>query len=160
MRLEGGELKGRRARVDQLVHARGTLAWINRAVEREIDPRLSFRALRLRAKAFGRSDRVIVVIRHVDDRCHASRRGAAGRPDEVLLTGLAAAMHLPVNGAGQDKEARAAVVFAGRRGFLAHAMNDAVRYENIAVIDDPIGEDDGSNKDFVRHEFKLSSTWF
>jgi hypothetical protein len=60
-------------------------------------------------------------------------------------------MHLPVNGAGQDKEARSAVAFGGRRGFLAHTLHRAVCDKNVAVLDDPIGEDDGSNKDFVRH---------
>ena len=32
------------------------------------------------------------------------------------------------------------------------ATSDAVRYENIAVLDNPIGERDGSDENFVRHE--------
>jgi hypothetical protein len=69
-------------------------------------------------------------------------------------------MHLPVNGAGQDKEAGAAVAFAGRRGVPAHTLHRAIGDENVAVLYDPIWEDYGSNKDFVRHESNSRSTGF
>ena len=45
--------------------------------------------------------------------------------------------------------------FACRRGTLADATHDAVRYENIAVLDDPIREDDGSDENLVRHDSTL-----
>jgi hypothetical protein len=69
-------------------------------------------------------------------------------------------MHLPVDCAGQHEEGCASVAFAGRRRTLAYVMHDAVRHENIAVLDNPIGENDGPAKDFVRHESNSRSTDF
>jgi len=60
-------------------------------------------------------------------------------------------MHLPVNYPEQHEKGCASVAFAGRRRTFADAMYDAVRYENIAVLNDPIGEDDGSDENLVRH---------
>src|SRR5208283_1280745 len=98
---------------------------IDRGVKREIHPRLSPGALRLGAKAFSRGDQAIVVIGHVDDRRYAAGRGAAGRPDKVLLPRLTAAMDLSVDRAGKHKKARAAMAFAGRRGAPANPVDDA-----------------------------------
>ena len=152
MSTEGREFEGRRPRIDQFIDPHSAFFWIDCGIKREIHPRLSPGALRLGAKAFSGGDQAIVVIGHVDDRRHAAGRGAAGRPDKILLPLLTAAMDLSVDRAGKHKKARAPMAFAGRRGSPAHAVNDAFGDENIAILNDPIGEDDGSNKDFVRHD--------
>jgi hypothetical protein len=61
-------------------------------------------------------------------------------------------MDLSVDRPGKHKEASAAMALTGRRGPPTHAVNEPVGDENIAALNNSIREDDGSNKDFVRHD--------
>ena len=160
MSSEGREFEGRRPRIDQFIDPRRAFFWIDRGIKREVHPRLSSGALRLGAKAFSGGDQTIVVIGHVDYGRHAARRGAAGRPHKILLSRLTATMNLSVDRAGKHKKALAPVAFAGRRRSPARKVDDPVGDENVAILNDPVREDDSSNKNLVGHDLNSGPNRF
>src|SRR6202012_5452840 len=103
----------------------------------------------LGAKTLCRRDQAIIVIGHVDDRGDTACRGAASRPDEVLLPQLAAAVYLRVDGPRQHDKANAAVLLARRRGAGTDSLHLAVANENVTVVDHAIGEDNRACKNLI-----------
>jgi len=151
MCAEGGELEGGRPRVDQLTDACRTFLRIDRGVEGEIRSGLGAGLGRFGAKALRGRDQAAVVIRHVDDGRDAAGERAARRPDEVFLALLAAAVHLRIDRSGKHKKPGAPMPFASRRRRGADSLHQAVGDQNIAVADDPIGQDDRSREDLIGH---------
>ena len=72
----------------------------------------------------------------------------------MVVTPPAAALR--VDRAGQHHEARSAVPFAGGRAALRYVSDDAVGDQHIAVLDDPIRENDRPRKDLIRHELPFA----
>src|SRR6266404_9434713 len=109
----------------------GAIFRSSRRIERKIDAGLSRRFVDLVQEPFRCADELAIVVGHVDDRGHTSRRGAFGGPDEVLLTFLAAAMNLRVDGAGKDEHAAPALPFTRRSRALPDPLPEAVRRQNV-----------------------------
>jgi len=151
VRAEGREFESRRPRIGQFVDPRRAFFGIDRRIERKIDARLRTRFLRLGSKSVGRGNQAVIVIGHVDDGGDAAGRGAARRPDEILLSELAAAVNLGVDRAGKYQNPRAAVFFARWRTARPDRLHHAVADQNVTVFDDPIGQNDSAAESLVSH---------
>src|SRR5947209_18848880 len=143
MRAEGGKFDRAGTRLDQVAHLHTLRPRMQRRVKREIDTRLLRGGPRFARQALTGADQFAVVIGHVDDGRHASGGGRAGRPDEVFLVFLAAAMHLSIDRAG--KHEAIAIFLASRAGGSragAHLRNFSARHSDKAVVDNLVGEND------------------
>src|ERR1700689_3542665 len=115
MGAEGRKLEGGSAGFNQFINPRRALLGINRGVESIIDARLRTGLFGLGPEALGGRDQASVVIGHVDDCRNPAGSRAARRPDEVLLSQLAAAMNLGVDRAREHEKLRASMLLALRR---------------------------------------------
>ena len=144
VRAEGRKLKGGDS-PPPAPRSRGALVGIDCTVQGEIDPRLLACVNSLALYSRRRADEIPFVIRHVDDRCDATRRRGAGGPDEVLLVFLRQRMDLRVDSAGQDESCAETVAFTRRgRGALPNFSDLPVQHRDIAVWKDAVRQDHGA----------------
>ena len=123
---------------------------MQRRVKRKVDTRLLPGCARFARQALARANQFAVIIRHVDDRGDTPCRGRAGRPDEILLAFLAAAMDLSVDCTGKNQAV--AIIVEDRAGgslTTPDLRNSPVGNRHETVVNDLTGKNDPASHDAV-----------
>jgi hypothetical protein len=74
------------------------------------------------------------------------------------LVFLTAAVHLGIDGARKDKQARTTMSFSDGGTSRPNALDDAIRRKNVPVLNDSVRQDDVAYKNLIAHGGPL--LWF